>query len=181
MRPASYLENVESYSQHCFGDSHNRSDRNASPADAQEMEPRAYPASPIGTNFLIAGHGFTRGSVSTDPSLPIFNVQAMINSSTLGYQRTFALLRHTASAAVLLLYVQGDISGQLEEQSRKVSQSGPGDLRLRFVANLFGNPALTPAEFMQREQTTTLGTSVPIVAPTGQYNLPRLINISSNR
>lgn len=150
-------------------------------AGAQDLEPRAYSVAPIGTNFLIAGYARTTGSVSTDPSLPITDVQASIDTGTFAYSRTFALAGHAVSAAVLLPYVWGDFSGQVEEQSRTVSRSGLGDLRLRFAANLLGGPALTPAEFAQREPTTTLGASVTIVAPTGQYDPARLINISSNR
>jgi Putative MetA-pathway of phenol degradation len=153
----------------------------ASGARAQEMEPRAYSAAPIGTNFLVGGYSRTTGSVSTDPSLPITGVQASIHTGTLAYQRTFALAGRSASAAVALPYVWADVSGEVQEQSRKVSPSGLGDLKLRFAANLLGGPALTPAEFVQRAQTTTLGTSLTIVAPMGKYDATRLINISSNR
>ena len=52
---------------------------------------------------------------------------------------------------------------------------------MRFAVNLLGGPALTPAEFLQRQPTTTVGTSLTIVAPTGQYDPQHLINISSNR
>jgi len=41
--------------------------------------------------------------------------------------------------------------------------------------------ALTPKEFRQREQKMTLGTSLSIVAPTGQYDPDKLINIGTNR
>ena len=150
-------------------------------AGAQDLEPRAYSAAPIGTNFLLAGYTHTSGGVSTDPSLPITNVQASIDSSAFAYSRTFALAGRAVSAAALLPYVWGDFSGQVEEQSREVSRSGAGDLRLRFAANLLGGAALTPAEFAQREPTTTLGASITIVAPTGQYEPARLINIGTNR
>jgi Putative MetA-pathway of phenol degradation len=145
------------------------------------MEPRAYSPAPIGTNFLLAGYARSTGGVSTDPSLPIANVQASIDAGSVAYARTFGLAGHAASAAVLLPYVWGDFSGEVEEQSREASRSGLGDLRLRFAMNLLGGPALTPAEFVQREPTTTLGASLTIVAPTGQYEPARLINIGTNR
>jgi len=145
------------------------------------MEPRAYSASPIGTNFLIAGYSRTTGSVSLDPSLPINDVRASINGGRIGYERTFGLFGHSANAGFALPYVAGDLSGKLEDQSQSISRSGLGDLRLRFAGILVGGPALTPAEFAQREPTTTLGASLTIVAPTGDYNPAHLINISSNR
>ncbi len=150
-------------------------------AGAQDLEPRAYSAAPIGTNFLIAGYSRTTGSVSTDPSLPITGVRASLDTSTFAYARTFDLAGHAASVAVLLPYVVGDFSGQVQEQSREVSRSGPGDLRLRFASNLLGGPALTPAEFAQREPATILGASITIVAPTGEYDPARLVNIGTNR
>ena len=52
---------------------------------------------------------------------------------------------------------------------------------MRVTENLIGSPALTPAEFMRREPTTTAGVSLTAVAPTGDYNSQHLINISSHR
>jgi hypothetical protein len=150
-------------------------------AHAQELEPRAYSAAPIGTNFLIGTYARTTGGVSPVPSIPITGVEASINTGILGYDRTFGLAGRTASVGLLLPYVSGDLSGQVGEQSRQISRSGPGDLALRFTANIYGNPALTPAEFARREPATTVGTALTIVAPTGDYNPQHLINISANR
>src|SRR5258708_16577774 len=148
---------------------------------AQEMAPRAFAATPTGTNFLVDGYLRTTGSVSLDPSLPITDVRATINSGIIGYERTFGLLGHSANLGAVLPYAAGDVSGKLEDQSQSVSRSGLGDIKLRFAGFLLGGPALTPAEFARREPTSTLGVSMTIVAPTGDYNPAHLINISSNR
>jgi hypothetical protein len=153
----------------------------AHPAWAQDMEPRAYSAAPTGTNFLVAGYGRVNGHVSFDPALPITSVNAEINHYDFGYQRTFDLLGRSASAALLVPFVQGELTGQLQDQSREASRSGLGDLKFRFATNLLGGPALSPGEFARREPTTTLGTSLTVVAPTGQYVPQRLINISDHR
>lgn len=155
-------------------------------ARAQDMEPRAYSASPVGTNFLVANYLRTTGTVSISPAIPVTNVKASINIGSLGYERTFDVLGRTASAGIVLPYVSGFLSGNLqdtslEENSKKVSRSGLADLGLRFAVNLIGNPALTPAEFAHREPTTTLGASVSVMAPTGDYDPQHLINISANR
>ena len=84
-------------------------------ARSQELEPRAYSASPIGTNFLVSGYTRTSGRISLDPSLPITGVRGTIDTATLGYDRTFDLAGRTASAAIQLPYVHGDFSGQVEE------------------------------------------------------------------
>jgi len=148
---------------------------------AQDMEPRAFSAFPVDTNFLILSYLRTTGGVSLDPSLPISNVQATINTGSLAYDRGFDLFGQTASAGIELPYVQGHLTGDVEQQGRAITRSGFGDMKFRLTENLIGNPALTPAEFAAREPTTTLGVSLLVVAPTGDYNSDHLINISSNR
>jgi hypothetical protein len=156
-------------------------------ARAQDLEPRAYSASPIGTNFVVGSYLRTTGSAGIDPSLPISDVEATINTGVLAYDRTFPLFGHTASAAILLPYVYGDLTGQIEQQSTgstrsgHIIRSGLGDLALRFTQNIVGDPALTPEEFARRTPTTTFGTSFTIVAPTGDYDSAHLVNIGSNR
>ena len=67
-------------------------------AAAQELEPRAYSASPIGTNFLLVGIGRSSGGVVFDPTVPITDVHADINAVTLGVGRTFDLGGHLVLA-----------------------------------------------------------------------------------
>jgi hypothetical protein len=148
---------------------------------AQELEPRAYSPAPVGTNFLLGGYARATGDVSLVPSVPITDVSASVNTGLLGYSRTFDLLGRTASAGLLLPYVSAHVSGNVGDASRQVSRQGLGDLALRLTANLYGNPAMTPAEFAQRQPTTTVGTALTIIAPTGDYNPQHLINISGNR
>src|SRR5579859_6295813 len=150
-------------------------------ARAQELEPRAYSPAPVGTNFLIGGYARTTGDVSLVPSIPITDLRASVNTGLLGYSRTFGLLDRTWSAGILLPYVSGHLSGNVGEASRAISRQGLGDMRLRVAANLYGNPAMTPAEFARREPGTTIGASLSIVAPTGDYNPQHLINIGANR
>jgi len=152
-----------------------------SDVQAQDLEPRAFSASPIDMNFLIAGYTRTTGGLAFDSSLPITGVEAKLNTVVLGYERTFDLLGRTASAAIVLPYDQGEISGQLLGQGKEVSRSGLGDLKMRFAVNLIGGPALTPAEFAHRRPITTLGANLVVVAPTGNYDPMHLINIGSNR
>src|SRR3954463_2159030 len=69
-------------------------------ASAQELEPRAYSASPIGTNFLLVGIGRSSGGVVFDPTVPITDVHADIDSATLGAGRTFDLGGHLLLATI---------------------------------------------------------------------------------
>lgn len=151
------------------------------PACSQELEPRSYSPSPVGTNFLVATYSHLSGDVLTDSSLPITGVQAQFNLLTLGYVRTFDLLGHTASLGVGVPFARGNVSGNVIDAPTEVHRSGIGDTRLRFAYNVFGNPPLPPEAFTKPESTTSLGTSLTVIAPSGQYVDSRLVNIGANR
>jgi hypothetical protein len=150
-------------------------------AGAQELEPRAYSASPVGTNFVVAGYSRVRGDVLTDPSAPIKNVQADLHVFVAGYARTFDLAGHTASFGAVLPFSKGHVSGDVFDAPHEVYRAGIGDARLRLAVNLFGNPAMTPEEFARREPGPVVGTSLSVVVPTGQYEPARLVNVGTNR
>lgn len=148
---------------------------------AQELEPRTYSASPIGTNFIDVGYTRLSGDVLTDPSLPVTNVQAQINTYSLAYVRSFGLAGHSASLGIGLPYVDGSLSGNVIDAPTQINRYGMGDMRLRFGFNIIGSPALTPQEFANRTPTASLGVSLTISAPTGQYTSSQLVNIGTNR
>ncbi len=151
------------------------------PACSQELEPRSYSPSPVGTNFLLATYSHLSGDVLTDSSLPLTGVQAQFNLLTLGYVRTFDLLGHTASFGVGVPFARGNVSGNVIDAPTEVHRGGMGDMRLRLTYNLFGNPPLPPEAFTKPESTTSLGTSLTVIAPSGQYVDSRLVNIGANR
>ncbi len=153
----------------------------AGASQAQELEPRTYSPSPIGTNFVVAGYSHVSGDVLTDPSLPISGVSAKINNFVLGYVHTFALAGRTASIGVGVPFVSGDLSGLVIDAPTAVHRAGIGDMQIRFALNLIGNPALSPEAFAKTEPRTALGASLTIQAPTGQYIPSHLVNVGNNR
>ncbi|MCX5540804.1 transporter [Paraburkholderia sp. CNPSo 3076] len=148
---------------------------------AQELEPRTYSPSPIGTNFLLLGYAHVSGDVLTDPSLPITGVSTQLNNLVLGYVRTFALADRTASIGVAVPFVSGNLNGLVIGAPTEVHRAGLGDVQFRFALNLIGNPALSPEAFSRAPPVTSLGASVTIQAPTGQYVPSRLVNVGNNR
>ena len=150
-------------------------------ASAQELEARAYSPAPVGVNFLGLGYLRSTGGVAVDPSLPLDNVDAEVNTASLAYARTFGLFGRSASIGFVLPYSRADVSGDVFEQQRAVTRTGLADPRLRLAVNLFGGPALDREEFAAREPSTTLGASLMVVAPFGKYDSDRLINLGSNR
>lgn len=150
-------------------------------AHAQELEPRAYSPNPVGLNFAVAGYVRSSGGVLFDPSLPFSDVEAELDSAIAGYGRTFAAFGRSASAFLALPYVQGVASGNVGESRREAKRSGWADLRLKLAINLLGGEAMTPAQFARRTPATTLGASLSVVAPTGQYDPDKLVNLGTNR
>src|SRR5450755_1307045 len=71
---------------------------------AQTMEPLSYTNSPIGLNFLIAGYSYQSGSVLADPSLPISNVKASVDSAVLAYSRILDCWGQSGSLALVVPY-----------------------------------------------------------------------------
>jgi len=148
---------------------------------AQELEPRAYSPSPIGTNFLLEGYARSSGDVVVDASLPFSDIDAQLNFGTLAYGHTFGVLGRSANVLVVAPYVWGEVSGNVNEEAASITRSGPGDPRLRLSVNLLGGPALPPAEFAVRKPATTLGASLTVVPPLGEYYPEKLINLGANR
>ena len=148
---------------------------------AQELEPRAYSNAPVGTNFLVAGYSRITGPVLLDPSITATDVNARINAYSLGYARFFGLLGRAANISIGVPYIEADLHGQVMDAAADVHRSGLGDLRLRGAVNLFGHPALAPAEFRRRTDTPSAGASLSVIAPTGEYDASRFINISTHR
>jgi hypothetical protein len=153
----------------------------ASLTGAQELEPRAYSASPVGVNFLVAAFGRSTGDVVTDLTLPISDVSAHINAATVGYARTFGLFGRQATASAALPYAWGDAEGNVFEERRRITRSGLTDLKAKLAVNLYGSPALSPQEFATQSRGVIVGASFAISAPTGQYDQTKLINLGTNR
>ncbi len=153
----------------------------AAPCRAQDLEPRAYAPSPKDANFLLVNYSYQSGDVLFDPSLPFSDVRAFINGVVGGYGHTFSLFGRISSVAVVVPYVWASVDGNVGETYQSITRSGLADMRLRFVVNLIGGPALTAKEFRTRKPAPTLGFSLVTVVPTGQYSNEKLINIGTNR
>jgi hypothetical protein len=152
------------------------------PAQAQEIEPRAYSATPVGTNFALLAYGNTNGDVVFDDSSTLSDVRADVNTASVGLGRVFDLAGRQSSLMLLLPYQWGDASGNVGEDRRSIERSGMADLRLRFSTFLAGGEALRPRDFAARAKNRPqIGASVVLIVPTGEYSADRLVNISTHR
>jgi hypothetical protein len=139
-------------------------------ASAQDLEPQSYSDTPPRMHFVSTGYVHSDGNVLFDASVPASDVQAQIDSLSVIYGATATIFGRAGSFAFAVPYVWADVRGNVGDTSGAAVRSGPGDLRVRVGMNLL------------REQTRPrLGASLVIIAPTGQYDSSKLINIGSNR
>jgi hypothetical protein len=150
-------------------------------ARAQDLEPKAYSASPVGAAFLVVGLARSSGSVLTDPTLPLRDVDAKINAVPVAAGYTFGLFGKLALVTVAVPYSWGDVSGLVGEEARAVTRSGLTDSRAKLSVNLVGNPAMGLRDFARAPRKVIVGTSLTAIAPTGQYDGAKLINLGTNR
>jgi hypothetical protein len=153
----------------------------AAPAHGQEMEPKAYSASPIGANFLVTSVTRSSGSVISDGTLPISDVKANVNGLAFGYGHSFNLFGDLGLITIAIPVASATVKGQVFEQTDEVTRTGLSDIRIKLSVNLIGNPAMTPREFASARRRTIVGTSVTMIAPAGQYDPTRLVNLGANR
>ena len=151
------------------------------PACAQEIEPREYSNAPVGVNFLIAGYAYTRGGVAFGPSLPITNPNLHTSSAVVAYARALDLWGMSAKfdATVPYTWLSGSADYRGETVQRTVN--GFANSAFRLSVNLYGAPALTLKEFADWKQDLIIGASLRVVAPWGQYDDSKLVNIGTNR
>src|SRR5437763_16679521 len=102
---------------------------------AQDLEPRGYSNSPVGTNFVILGYGYATGTVLTDPSLPIENVSNESHIGVFAYARVLNVFGKSAKIDMIVpfagLRAEGLVFGQLH--AREIS--GLADPLFRFSIN----------------------------------------------
>ncbi len=148
---------------------------------AQDLEPRAHSNSPTGLNFLIGGYGSGKGSVLTDPSLPLDNVSNESHVGVFAFATTLNVLGKSAKFDMIAPCASLSAKGLVFGLPRERHVTGFADPAFRFSMNFIGVPALTAAEFSSYRQDFIFGASLRIGVPLGQYDDTRLVNIGSNR
>ncbi len=150
-------------------------------SQAQDLDPRAYARIPVNVTVLIAGFGYSHGGIVTDATLPVEDLVAKIGSPSLGAVHSFSLFGQTAQVSAALPYAWGDVSANVGGTPQSTSRSGFSDMRLKFSYLILGAPATAPKDLAKAPRKTILGTSLSIVAPTGQYMPEKLINLGTSR
>jgi hypothetical protein len=150
-------------------------------AGAQELNPRAYLITPVGTNVVNLGYSHLAGALDLSGAAPITDAKASANLAALGLYHSLDFFGRSANVAVAIPYAVADFTGTVAEAPEHVQRTGFLDSSLRLSVNLLGGPAMEPKEFLQWRQHVLLGVSLKVVAPTGQYDPTALINLGNNR
>jgi hypothetical protein len=148
---------------------------------AQDLAPRAYVITPVHSNAVTITWAFYDGGVNFNGTVPIANATGTYYVSVLSYYHSLSFFGRSANITASVPYAVGNFHGDVFAQSRSIYRSGMLDSSFRFSVNLMGGPAMEPKEMAKWKQKRLLGTSLKVVAPTGQYSGTKLINWGSNR
>ena len=153
----------------------------AGPAQAQQLEPRAYSPAPVDLNIFGFAYYYTTGNTLTDPTAPVQNLHSRIDMVTPYYGRTFGFFGRQASLTAAVPVADAEVTGDVFDRGKSIDRTGLCDPIVRFAMNLIGGPAMKAEEFFKRAPETTLGMSVVVNVPVGQYDKEKLINLGTNR
>ena len=152
-----------------------------SPARSQELEPRLLSNVPVGTNFGILGYAYSRGNILLDPAIDIDDLDSRIHTLVGAYVRSFSLAGLASKVDLVVPLASGDWTGKVEGRDSARSIAGFGDPRIRLSVTFVGAPALQREDFPSYRQATVVGASLQVIAPLGQYDPNKLLNLGSNR
>jgi hypothetical protein len=148
---------------------------------AQDLSPRAYLITPVRANAVTVGDVFNDGDLHFEGTVPITGATGRMNMPNVTLYHSLSVLGRSANVAATLAYGVGNFKGTAFGAETEIYRSGLFDSVFRFSVNLKGAPAMGLPEFARWRQKTLIGASLKVVAPTGQYDPTKLINLGANR
>lgn len=148
---------------------------------AQDLAPRAYLITPVHSNALTMTYSFFDGSLIFDGALPITGATARVSIPSVSFTHSVNFFGRTANFTASLPYGTGTFRGTVTGAETRAYRSGMLDSIYRLSVNLKGGRAMDLQEFRKWRQRMLLGVSIRVVAPTGQYDPTKLINLGGNR
>jgi len=148
---------------------------------AQDLAPRAYVITPLHSNAITLAWSFYDGSINYNGALPVSDATGTYSVPIVSYYHSFDFFGRSANVVASLPYGVGNFEGTVNGAGDLLYRSGLGDSVFRFAVNLRGGPAMPVPEYTKWKQKILLGTSLKVIAPTGQYDPTKLINWGTNR
>ena len=153
----------------------------AEAATAQTLEPRMFSNAPVGMNFAGLTSLYSWGNVLVDPSLPVEDVEADINSLAAAYVRVLQFLGQSSKLVLVAPFVNAEARGLVEGKPASASWTGFADPLVKFSFNFVGAPAMTLQEMLSYRQKMIIGGALSVKPPLGLYDDTRRINLGANR
>jgi hypothetical protein len=150
-------------------------------ARGQDLSPRAYLVTPLRANAITVGNIFNDGELLFEGTVPITGATGRLNMPNLTLTHSLSVLGRSANVAASLAYGVGHFKGTVAEAEIDAYRSGLFDSVFRLSVNLKGAPAMAVPEFVKWRQKLLIGASLKVVAPTGQYDPTKLVNLGANR
>jgi hypothetical protein len=147
----------------------------------QDLAPRAYVITPVNCNVIDLTYAYFSGGVLFNGTVPIMDATAKVSVPVFSFYHSLNFFGRSANFTAALPYGVGDYRGTLIGVEDNVRRSGLLDSVFRFSVNLRGGPALPLESYRKWRQKMLIGASLKVVAPSGQYDGKKLINLGSNR
>ena len=148
---------------------------------AQDLAPRAYLITPLHANAVTVSDVYNDGALLFEGAVPITDATGRLNAVSLALYHSLGFFGRSANVTLAVPYGAGTFEGTVFGTESSTSRSGFFDAGIRFAVNLVGAPAMPASEWVKWRQRTLLGVSLKVVAPTGQYDPTKLINLGANR
>ena len=148
---------------------------------AQDLSPRAYLITPLRSNAVTVGNIFNDGNLLFEGTVPITGATGRLNMPNVTLSHSLSVLGRSANVGATLAYGVGHFKGTVIGAEVDAYRSGLFDSVFRLSVNLKGARAMELSEMRQWRQKTLIGVSLKVVAPTGQYDPTKLINLGANR
>jgi hypothetical protein len=148
---------------------------------AQDLAPRAYIITPLQANAITFSYSYYSGNVLLDGTAPITGASASTSIPIVTVYHSLNFFSRSANVLVGLPYGLGNFRGTIQGAEKDAYRSGLMDAVFRFSVNLKGGPAMTAEEMRKWKEKTLIGVSLKVLAPTGQYDPTKLVNLGQNR
>ena len=152
---------------------------------SQDIEPRRWSPIPLGTHVLGTGYSYTSGDVFFDPLLQAEDVKIRAHSLAVSFVQPFKVRNKLANISLFIPFSAADWSGLLSGEPAGVNRTGFADPRIRASVLLAGPPAGNALELRQyridNPTSTTVGVSLAVTIPLGEYFEDKLLNLGGNR
>ncbi len=152
---------------------------------AQDIEPRRWTNLPLGTKAAGVGYVYTFGDVLFDPLLEIEDAKVTAHTAIASFVYPFRIGKKFARLDVFIPFSNARWEGLLQGEAVSRNPTGLVDPRVRISYHILGPPALNLKQLREylteHPVYTTLGASLAISFPLGQYSEDYLINLGLNQ